>query len=112
LLLIDVFEHISDYLGFLDSISSRAKYFIFHIPLDMNVQGLLRDLPVHFRKSVGHLHYFSQSTAIKTLEDSGFSIIDYFYTPGDLEMSNRSLKKKLLAPVRKALYKLSPDLTV
>jgi hypothetical protein len=112
LLLIDVFEHIPDYLGFLRSINSRAKYFIFHVPLDMNIQGLLRELPIHFRETVGHLHYFSKSTAIKTLEDSEFKIIDYFYTPGDLEMVNRSFNKRLLAPFRKSLFRFAPDLAV
>lgn len=40
-MLIDVFEHIEDYMDFLRSINSRAKYFVFHIPLDMYIQGLI-----------------------------------------------------------------------
>ncbi|MGB7415017.1 MAG: class I SAM-dependent methyltransferase [Thermosynechococcaceae cyanobacterium] len=111
LLLIDVFEHIPDYLDFLNSITSRSKHFIFHIPLDMNVQGLLRELPIRHRNTVGHLHYFSKSTAIRTLEDSGFKIIDCFYTAEDLELKT-SFNKRLLAPVRKVSFKLKPDLTV
>ncbi|MGF1600432.1 MAG: class I SAM-dependent methyltransferase [Thermosynechococcaceae cyanobacterium] len=111
LLLIDVLEHIPNYLDFLNSITSRSKYFIFHIPLDMNVQGLLRELPIRFRDTVGHLHYFSKSTAVRTLEDSGFKIIDCFYTAEDLELKT-SFNKKLLAPVRKVSFKLKPDLTV
>ncbi|BBB95012.1 SAM-dependent methyltransferase [Bradyrhizobium japonicum] len=80
LLCIDVFEHIDDYMGFLRRLRGRSKYYVFHIPLDLNVLSVLRDQPLQKRKEVGHLHYFDQATALATLRDTGFEIIDSQYT--------------------------------
>jgi hypothetical protein len=69
LLLLDVFEHIPDYLGFLSSLCSRAEWFVFHIPLDLNVEAMLRkSRPMMWMRSqYGHLHYFTAETAFATL---------------------------------------------
>jgi predicted TPR repeat methyltransferase len=80
LLLIDVFEHIEDYMGFLRKLSTRARWFVFHIPLEMHFSALLRDRQLHARQQVGHLHYFSRATALATLEDTGYRIIKDEYT--------------------------------
>lgn len=86
MLCIDVFEHIEDYFTFLRGIQKKAKNFIFHIPLDMNAQMILRATPIlYVRKKVGHLHYFSRDTALATLHDTGFQVVDYFYTPNGVE---------------------------
>src|SRR5437879_533369 len=45
-LCIDVFEHVEDCFGFLRAIRRRGNAFIFHIPLDMNVQMVLRSSPI------------------------------------------------------------------
>jgi hypothetical protein len=76
LLLIDVFEHVEDYMGFLRKLANRARWFVFHIPLDMHVSGLLRDRQLHARQQVGHLHYFSRATALATLTDTGYRVVD------------------------------------
>ena len=58
----NVFEHVEDYLGFLRSLTRLGRQFIFHIPLDMNAQMVLRDEPImRVRREVGHLHYFSST---------------------------------------------------
>jgi Methyltransferase domain len=80
LLLIDVFEHVEDYLGFLRKLNQRAKYFIFHIPLEMHVSAVLRDRHTVSRAAVGHLHYFSRSTALATLSAAGYSVVDEQFT--------------------------------
>ena len=80
LLCIDVFEHIDDYMGFLRKLSGRSRYYVFHIPLDINLIGLLRGDHLQRRKGVGHLHYFDKATALATLRDTGFKIIDTQYT--------------------------------
>jgi len=80
LLCIDVFEHIDDYMGFLRKLRGRSKYYVFHIPLDISILGLVRGQPLQRRKEVGHLHYFDQATALATLRDTGFKIIDTQYT--------------------------------
>ncbi|MDO9711946.1 class I SAM-dependent methyltransferase [Paracraurococcus lichenis] len=80
LLCIDVFEHVEDYIGFLRKIRGKSKYFVFHIPLDMNAKGILRNHHMKERREVGHLHYFDFKTALSTLQDTGYEVIDHFYT--------------------------------
>jgi len=80
LLLIDVFEHIEDYMSFLRQLSTRARWFVFHIPLEMHLSALLRDRQLYARQQVGHLHYFSRATALATLEDTGYRIVKAEYT--------------------------------
>lgn len=81
-LCIDVFEHVPDYLGFLRQLRSHARHQIFHIPLDLSVQTVFRDSLTWHRKQFGHLHYFSPGTALATLRDCGYEIIDYSFTAG------------------------------
>jgi hypothetical protein len=81
ILLIDVIEHLDDYIGYLRNVQPHANYFILHIPLDLSVLSLLRDWPImKRRRGVGHLHYFTKSTALASVEDLGFRVVDYFYT--------------------------------
>ena len=42
LMMIDVIEHIEDYLGFLRKVRSCAEFKLFHIPLDISVQTFLK----------------------------------------------------------------------
>ena len=77
LLCIDVFEHVEDYIGFLKAIKKKSAYKVFHIPLDISVLNVLRGVLLIKRKSVGHLHYFTPATAIATLKDCGYEIVDY-----------------------------------
>jgi Methyltransferase domain len=113
LLLIDVFEHVPNYMSFLESILLRSKYFVFNIPLDMHLVGLLLDNQINARDKYGHLHYFSKATALRTLSDTGYKVVDYFYAPGFLgappESSRKTWKQKLLYPPRSFFYSLSPE---
>lgn len=85
ILCIDVFEHIEDYMGFLRKLRNKGKYKIFHIPLELSVIKLIRHTRLlENRALVGHLHYFIKDTALLTLQDTGYEIIDYFYTPAGL----------------------------
>ncbi len=110
LLMMDVFEHVDDYLGFLRLCKNKAKNVIFHIPLDLSVQGILRNIPMVNRNSVGHLHYFMKETAIATLVDTGYEIVDSFYTAGMLELPRKTIKAKLAFLPRKLMYKVNEDL--
>jgi hypothetical protein len=86
-LALDVFEHVDDYLGFLRRLSQIGRRTIFHIPLDISVMRVLLSKPIlRRRESVGHLHYFTKETALATLADAGYEIIDYFYTASSLEL--------------------------
>ncbi len=110
LLAIDVFEHVEDYLGFLKKLRLKATRTIFHIPLDLSVQSILRSHRIlHARKNGGHLHYFTKETALATLQDTGYSIIDYFYTPGSLGLPHRGWKANLLRIPRRALFSVHED---
>tara|TARA_B100000963_G_C22496188_1_gene611559 strand:+ start:107 stop:835 length:729 start_codon:yes stop_codon:yes gene_type:complete len=110
-LLIDVFEHVDNYLGFLRSCRTKSLYSIFHIPLDISAQATIRNLQISARNEVGHLHYFTKDTALATLEDCGYGIIDYFYTKGSLDLQ-RTLNAKLAAIPRKILFNINRDFTV
>lgn len=88
LLVIDVFEHVEDYLGFLRKLLSKANSFMFHIPLDLSAQTVLRDGSLlKTRREVGHLHYFTEKTALATLRDTGYEVEDYFFTARGAELA-------------------------
>ena len=111
LLCIDVFEHIEDYLGFLVDLRSKAKYKIFHIPLDMSMIMLVQaGTLVEVRRDWGHLHYFSKETAIASLEDAGYTIIDWFFLPMAIDMANKRLTATLLKWPRKLIARFNQGL--
>lgn len=111
LLLIDVFEHVADYLTFLQNLRNYADHFIFHIPLDMNVQMVMRSEPqLRVRQQVGHLHYFSKDTALATLYDTGYAVIDWFYTPTGVDRP-KSTKAKFARLPRKIMAQFSLEYT-
>lgn len=110
LIMMDVFEHVTDYLGFLKLCKNRAKHTIFHIPLDLSVSAILRNKLIDGRKSVGHLHYFMKETALATLVDSGYDVIDFFYTTGSLDLPLKNFRSKLAVLPRKILYAINKDM--
>ncbi|MGZ0190625.1 MAG: methyltransferase domain-containing protein, partial [Alphaproteobacteria bacterium] len=96
-MLIDVFEHVDDYLGFLKQLSKLGRSFIFHIPLDLNAQGLMRGSMLKSRDHVGHLHYFSKDTALATLNDSGYDVKAWQFTSSSQHAgrSHRPLRTRI-----------------
>jgi hypothetical protein len=110
---IDVFEHIEDYFGFLRNFSQKGTYKIFHIPLELSVLGLLRIKGIlKNRQSVGHIHHFTKDTALATLEELGYEIIDYFYTPAVDDFRTKTIKNILIMLIRKMCFKLNRNLSV
>ncbi len=110
-LIIDVFEHIEDYFSFLKKAKKKGIYKIFHIPLDLSVQTVLRAHMIKGRKKYGHLHYFTKETALAILKDIGYTVLDWFYTPEQLQLPNRSLKASLMNIPRRLFFNLNQDLT-
>jgi SAM-dependent methyltransferase len=109
MLVLDVFEHVDDYLGFLRTIRTRAGAFIFHIPLDVSVQTVLRGSPfTRARESLGHLHYFSRDTALATLHDTGYATVDEELTQPGIDLWGG--KSRLARLPRKAAFRLNPRL--
>ncbi len=110
MLMIDVFEHVEDYLGFLRSYATVANKAIFHIPLDLSVQSVLRSSPLlAVRRTVGHLHYFSRETALATLADAGYSVVDAVFTPGGVEVPSLGRKQRIAAIPRKAAAMINEE---
>lgn len=109
-LAIDIIEHIENYFDFLRLIKNKAEYKIFHIPLDMSAQNVIRSKPlVSERKSVGHMHYFTKATALETLKDADYEIIDHFYTKACFELPQSKMGNILKIP-RKLLFSINEDL--
>jgi SAM-dependent methyltransferase len=107
---IDVFEHVEDYFGFLRKLRTKGQYKIFHIPLELSAQQVLRGKPLlEARRSVGHIHHFSKETALATLEDCGYRVLDHFYTSGRTDLDGLGWKSQLMRVPRQALYRMSPD---
>lgn len=110
-LCLDVFEHVDDYLGFLRSLSDKATHFIFHIPLDLSAQAMVRSsLPVA-RAKLGHLHYFTSTTAVATLEDAGYSIVTRQFTHSSFEGPGRTMSRgqKTAGLLRSATAKIASE---
>lgn len=113
LLAIDVFEHIDDYLGFLKKVKNKARFKVFHIPLDLSLQTLFRVSPIlKQREFVGHLHYFFKDTALATLKYCGYDVIDSFYTAAGVDSANLSLGGRILKLPRKFMFNINADIAV
>jgi len=111
ILAIDVFEHVEDYFGFVRELKKKAEYKVFHIPLDLSVQSVLRGSRLlHWRAAYGHLHYFTKDTALATLRDTGYDVIDHVYTSGSLELPPAGWKAALMRGPRRLFFRLNQNL--
>lgn len=112
-LLIDVFEHVDDFYGFLRNLKGKGKSVIFHIPLDLSVQSVYRAYPLlRKRANSGHIHYFTKDTALASLKDTGFVVKDHFYTGSYIDLPSRSVKSSLMKLPRKLLFAMNQDFAV
>jgi 2-polyprenyl-3-methyl-5-hydroxy-6-metoxy-1,4-benzoquinol methylase len=107
---IDVIEHIEDHLGFLNRIRHKADYFIFHIPLELNCESLLRDFVMANRRLYGHLHQFTRDTARATLEHCGYTVIHDFYTEGYEQMPD-NFHTRVTKAARRIIFGMLPALS-
>jgi cyclopropane fatty-acyl-phospholipid synthase-like methyltransferase len=113
LLAIDVIEHVEDYISFIKKLRTLGTFKIFHIPLDISAQSVLRSWPIlELRRNVGHIHYFSKQTALATLEDCGYTIVDHCYTASRLELPNQVLTSRLMRLPRRMMFAVDADLAV
>ena len=113
MLVIDVIEHVEDIFGFLKKLKNMSALKIFHIPLDLSVQSVLRSSPVlNLHKNVGHIHYFTTELALNILRDCGYEIIDYRFTASRLELPDQAWTSRIMKAPRRLLFSMSPELTV
>jgi len=111
-MLIDVFEHVEDYIGFLRRAKFVGDKLLCHIPLDMNALTVAREHRVRAkREDVGHLHYFSKWTALETLKDAGFDIVDTRYTWMGIDIPETSIKQRMIQTAMRLGRRVSPDTT-
>jgi len=111
----DVFEHVENPYLFLRNLRKTSKYFLFNIPLESNLLSMLQGKRIMRRSfdSVGHLHFYSASTAELILEVSGYRLLSKrfaFDRTGNLS-AYPSLKKTIAAAPQFLLEKLSPYLS-
>jgi 2-polyprenyl-3-methyl-5-hydroxy-6-metoxy-1,4-benzoquinol methylase len=112
-LLVDVLEHVEDYLGFLRRVAPLGKRLVCHIPLDMTALMVARAKPIlKAREQVGHLHYFSKDTAIATLRDAGYDVDASRYTAGTMDLLARTVRMKIAEWPRRVGFRVAPDFTV
>ena len=112
LLILDVVEHVEDFHGFLKRLRQKARYKIFHIPLDLCVQKLLRiSTMLADMERVGHIHAFTRETAVAALERAGYNIIECTYIGKRLELPIRGWRPRLLRLPRRVFSSISPDLS-
>lgn len=112
ILVLDVIEHVEDYFGFLNGIRPKSDLKIFHFPLDLSVQAVLRKRGLLTRRQFyGHLQYFTKETALETLKDVGYELLDYFYTPRCIELAKQMIQKIAILP-REICFAIHQDLAV
>jgi predicted TPR repeat methyltransferase len=113
ILCIDVVEHIDHYYGFLQKLQNKSGQFIFHIPLDLSCRSLLKPhIMLQQRQTVGHLHYFSKEMVEWMLKDTGYEIVDWFYTKAEVDMEKpKDLKSFLKKYLRKFSFAINKNLS-
>ncbi len=111
ILVIDVIEHLEDCFGFLRNIKPKSTYKIFHFPLDLSVQTVLRSNGLlKVRKAYGHIHYFTKEVALQLLKDVGYEVLDYFYTARSTELPSKEIQRNLMRLPRKLFFAIHQDL--
>jgi hypothetical protein len=112
LLVLDVVEHLEDYFSFLRDIRVRSEYKLFHFPLDLSVQAVIRKNGIMKRRlDHAHIHYFTKEVALQVLVDTGYQIVDHFYAARSNEIGPRMIQKAFRIP-RSILFAANRDFAV
>jgi 2-polyprenyl-3-methyl-5-hydroxy-6-metoxy-1,4-benzoquinol methylase len=112
LMVIDVIEHVEDMYGFVRKCREKATHKVFHIPLDISVQTVLRGHPIQkARRKLGHIHSFYKDSALATLKDMGYTVTDHFYTNSAFDLK-RNWRTRVANIPRRLVWWFSPDLAV
>jgi 2-polyprenyl-3-methyl-5-hydroxy-6-metoxy-1,4-benzoquinol methylase len=113
LMLIDVIEHVEDYFSLLRGVGPLAQHKLLHIPLDLSAQTVALDRPLRDgRRDFGHIHYFSRTMALKVLEEVGYQVVDWTYTPSAFIRPADKASTKVLNLARKALWAANQEAAV
>ena len=111
LLVIDVLEHVENYLDFLTDCRSVAKYHVFHIPLEIHVSAIFRKKFVDAQRQLGHLHFFTAELIMEAIREKGYELIDVQFTDGAYALfrNHPSFKRGVANVFRKGLSIISKD---
>lgn len=114
ILLIDVLEHVQDYIGFLRELHSKAGHFVFHIPLDLSCRTIFKPhVILQQRSDVGHLHYFTREHVNWLLDDCGYKVIDWKYTLSETDRNSAASPKQWIKKwLRRFSYAISKETSV
>jgi hypothetical protein len=89
-----------------------GSYAIFHIPLDIAAWKVLGGYLMTKWGRYGHIHFFTKETALATLRQAGFEIVDWVYTGLYQRPDTSNPAMRMLDVFRKAAYAVNPDLAV
>ncbi len=110
LLVLEVLDHIEEYLGFLRMLRRRAEWKIIGFSLDISVQSALRTgVFSKWRDGLRHLHHFNTEIALDTLRHTGYEVVDYCYRAWPVRSVSPSTL--LLNGVRSLTFALNQDLS-
>jgi SAM-dependent methyltransferase len=114
MLILEVVDHLEDYFSFLRELKSRSTYKLFHFSLDLSVYNALKSGALLRQRDVYvHLHYFNQETILRTLNETGYEVLDSFYTPFGIRFpGERPFNRWIVKPLRWSMFQLSQDLAV
>ncbi len=114
ILVIDVVEHVDDIYSFLRALNAAGRNFIFHIPLDISGRTILKPhVMLQQRTSVGHIHYFTEETALWLLKDTGYITEGFIYTKPEIDLVKpRSIKQWVKKTLRRISYAMNKKLSV
>lgn len=114
LLMIDVFEHVEDYFGFIKAAAKKAEYKIYHIPLDISAYAAIINNYKYIRTPGGHIHYYTKYTALATLTETGQEVLGWFYTKSSTELYRNkvNLFGRFINLIRRILFRINPDFCV
>ena len=111
----DVFEHIQDKYDFLLKLKNKGNFFLFNIPLEISLFSMIRKKNIfkHSFDNVGHLHFFTKRTALLTLENSGFKILNFNLVNNRFEefRKNKKIHSLIINIPQYILEKLSKTLS-
>lgn len=109
-LCIDVFEHVEDPFRFLRALAKFGRRTVFHIPLDLSVQSVLRKNRILQNwNETGHIHFYTKDLALRLLTDTGYRVVDSAYTATALDLKTYSALQALMKLPRRLAYAVNPD---
>jgi SAM-dependent methyltransferase len=109
-LVLDVIEHVEDPFSFLRGLHGLGDKFVCHLPLELSAQAVLRARFARSRRELGHLHFFSEETALDLFRDCGFEVDRWMFAAPVLDRGGKSTKARLASLPRRILWRVNPRL--